>query len=238
MTPLPTVSVLAPVYNEEDVIVQFVTTVAPALEEGWELLVVDDGSTDATPALLEELGGQHRSLRVVTHDHNQGLGAALATGFAAARKDVVVTMDADLSHPIARLPGLVAACRDSDAVFASRFVPSGSMVGVPRLRRWISRFGNLGFRLLFWSPVWDMTTGYRAYRRDVLSDLELTSAGFEAQMEISIRLISRGRRIAEVPLQLKPRVAGASKMRYLQILPLYARMTLRMLALRWWRRGC
>lgn len=226
-------TILAPAYNEEAVIAAFVTRVLAETPTETRLLVVDDGSIDATPRLLAELADRHHRLRVVTHPENRGLGAALVTGFRAADTPVVVTMDADLSHPLELVPLLTAGCERADAVFASRFVPGGGMVGVPRFRRLISRLGNGVMRRLLRVRVRDMTTGFRAYRTSVLRDLELTGTRFETQLELTVRLVHRGARIEEVPLVLTTRAAGESKMRYLPLLPRYGRMFLRLMALRW-----
>ncbi len=226
---------LAPAYNEEEVLGRYVGAVVAVLQPGWELLVIDDGSADNTGDIADRLAATHPQVRVVHHPHNRGLGAALATGFAEAAGDVIVAMDADLSHSPAQIPELVTACAMADAAFASRFVPGGAMEGVPALRRWISRIGNLAFRLVFWSPVHDMTTGFRAYQADVARALTITSSGFEAQLEVAVRLIQRRARIVEVPLRLRTRAAGMSKMRYLSLLPDYARAVLRLLRVRWGR---
>ena len=227
------VTVLAPAYNEEDSIERFVSAVIDRLEDGWEILVVDDGSSDSTPERLSRLCEQNPALRVVTHAHNRGIGGALATGFTAIGDGVIVTMDADLSHPLDLLPVLVEGCVSADACYGSRFVPGGGMVGVPLWRRGISNVANVILRALYRSPVRDLTTGYRAYRADVVRDLELVGTGFETQLEITIRLLSAGRVIDEVPLMLESRVAGESKMRYVRLIPAYASMTFRMFGLRW-----
>jgi dolichol-phosphate mannosyltransferase len=227
------ITFLAPAYNEEEVIRQFVETVTGHLPEGGEILVVDDGSTDRTPEILAALSLEHPAVRVVRHETNRGLGSALATGFRAARGEVIVTMDADLSHPIELIPRLVEGCATADAVFASRYVPGGGMVGVPGWRRVISRLANLVLRVAYLSPVRDLTTGYRAYRRSSVSELEVTGERFEAQLEISVRLIAAGATIDEVPLVLTNRAAGESKMRYLSLVPRYAGMAVRLLGVRW-----
>ena len=226
----PTVTILAPAFNEAAVIQAFVTAVAEAADE---ILVVDDGSTDETPAILAQLSTQHPRVRVVTHPINRGLGAALVTGFAAATGDVVVTMDADLSHPIELLPDLVEACSETDAAFASRFVAGGGMPGVPWMRRFISRTANTLIRRLLRIPVRDMTTGYRAYRRAALEGLDLVGQRFETQLEITVRLVHARASIVELPLQLTTRAAGESKMRYGRLILRYGRMLLRLLRLRW-----
>ncbi len=228
-------SILAPAYNEEAIICTFVQAVLREVPSGWELLIVDDGSTDGTPELLRELGAHHDALRVVTHPRNRGLGEALRTGFSEAVGSVIVTIDADMSHPLDLLPVLVRACEESDAAFGSRFVSGGGMQGVPFVRRMISRVGNAVLRLIFWSSVRDLTTGLRAYRADVVRNLPLESDRFEIQLEISVRLLAIGARVAEIPLMLQSRAAGESKMRYMALLPRYGRLTLRLLKIRWWR---
>ena len=227
------VTILAPAYNEEDAIDQFVNAVMPHLEDDWEILVVDDGSADSTPQRLEALAAKNPKLRVVTHEQNAGIGAALATGFAAIPDGIIVTMDADLSHPLDLLPELVAGCETADACYGSRFVPGGGMVGVPLWRSAISRVANVILRAAYRSPTRDLTTGYRAYRADAVHGLDLVGEGFETQLEITIRLIAAGKTITEVPLVLTTRIAGESKMRYLSLIPAYGLMSLRLLGLRW-----
>ena len=227
------VTILAPAYNEEDAIDQFIGAVMPHLEDDWEILVVDDGSTDSTPERLAALAAANPKLRVVTHEQNAGIGAALATGFAAIPDGIIVTMDADLSHPLDLLPDLVAGCENADACYGSRFVPGGGMVGVPLWRSAISQIANVILRAAYRSPTRDLTTGYRAYRADAVHDLDLVGGGFETQLEITIRLIAAGKTITEVPLVLTTRVAGESKMRYFSLIPPYGLMALRLLGLRW-----
>ncbi|HEX6422072.1 MAG TPA: glycosyltransferase [Acidimicrobiales bacterium] len=232
-TSTPRVTVVVPAFNEALVVREFVGTVAPSLPEGAELLVVDDGSTDLTPALLADLSREVENLRVVTHDRNRGIGAALATGFRSASGDVIVTMDADLSHPVELVTRLVDGCRVADAVYGSRYVAGGAMEDVPLWRVVISRAANAAIRVALRSSVRDLTTGMRAFRSDAVRDLRLDATGFEAQLEITVRLLAAGRRIDEVPMVLRNRTAGESKMRYLALVPRYARVFARMLEVRW-----
>jgi len=229
-------TILVPAYNEALVIRDFVETIAPSLPPGAELLVVDDGSIDETPHILGELAAGVPALRVVTHEVNRGIGGALATGFASAAGDVIVTMDADLSHPGELVTRLADGCRVADAVYGSRYVAGGGMEGVPGWRMAISRFANAVIRSLLRTSVRDLTTGMRAFRREVVRDLRIDATGFEAQLEITARLLAAGRRIDELPMVLRNRSAGESKMRYLRLAPRYARTLTRMLGVRWGRR--
>jgi dolichol-phosphate mannosyltransferase len=229
------VTVLAPAYNEEAVIERFVRAVVGRLGDDAELIVVDDGSVDGTGHILDSLSEQLPRLRVVTHRENLGMGAALATGFRAAEGRVIVTLDADLSHPLDLVDELVRRTVEADAVFASRFVPGGGMDGVPRLRVAVSLVGNRLLRVLFRAPVRDLTTGMRAYRADAVRPLQLAGRGFETQLELTVRLLAARKVIDEVPLRLGTRVAGRSKMRYVSLVRPYARALRWLLPLRWGR---
>ena len=231
------VTVLAPAYNEEAVIERFVRAVVDRLGEDAELLVVDDGSADETGNILDGLGEQLPRLRVVTHPENRGMGAALATGFRAAEGRVIVTLDADLSHPLDLVDELVRRTENADAVFASRFVPGGGMDGVPRLRAAVSVVGNRLLRVLFRAPVRDLTTGMRAYRAEAVRPLRLAGRGFETQLELTVRLLAAGKVFDEVPLRLGTRAAGYSKMNYVALVRPYGLALRRLLPLRWGRRS-
>lgn len=230
------VTILSPALNEEAVIERFIDNARDHLEHDWELLIVDDGSTDRTPEILTKAAETEPRLRVVTHGSNRGLGAALVTGFQNATGDVIVTMDADLSHPFELLPVLIKGCETSDAVYGSRYIKGGGMEGVPLMRVLVSRIANMILRIVFATSVTDLTTGLRAYRREAIRDLDVSGTGFETQLEITVRLIAAGRSISEVPLLLKERFAGESKMRYLRLIRRYSRMALRLIGVRYFRR--
>jgi dolichol-phosphate mannosyltransferase len=227
------VTILAPAYNEEAVIERFVEVTCTEIPEKWNLLIVDDGSSDRTPEILRRLQSREPRLQVIRHRSNRGMGAALATGFVAATAEIIVTMDADLSHPLPLAAVLVDECETADAAFASRYVRGGGMVGVPLRRVLISKVANTILRTLFAARVRDLTTGFRAYRAEAVRGLRLRGRGFESQLEIAIFLVAGHRRIVEVPLVLGVRAAGSSKMRYLPLVPRYTSTILRLLAMRW-----
>ena len=226
-------TLLIPAYNEEAVLERFLDAALGSAAPDWELLVVDDGSADRTGDIADAAAQSHDSVRVIHHSRNRGLGGALATGFRNAQGDVVVTIDADLSHPLDLVPRMVAETAHSDVVFASRFIAGGSMLGVPQHRVLISTLANRVLRVLLRTQTHDLTTGLRAYRRPAVQSLDLRATGFAVQLEITVRLEAAGCRAVEVPLVLGNRAAGESKMRYLQLLPRYAAVTASLLWLRW-----
>jgi len=219
-------SVVAPAYNEENVIADFIREVMEKLQKhDFELVVVNDGSTDGTGNILRMLQEEYVNLRVVSHPENKGLGAALATGFNAAEGDVIVTMDADLSHDPAHIPGMVQKVRSGhDVVVASRYVPGGGMEGVPLWRVWISRSANAVIGLVKRWKVRDASSGFRAYRAELVKGLRGFGSGFSVQVEILRELFRKNARVFEVPFVLTNRKAGRSKMRYLKLIPEYTKL--------------
>ena len=228
------ITILVPAFNEAAVIEAMIRDLHRrlTLTEPYELLIVDDGSTDATPAILDALARDDATLRVLHHERNQGLGAALATGFHLARGRIIVTMDADQTHPPEMIAPLVAACTGDFAV-GSRYIPGGGMVGVPWLRVVLSQVANGIFRLLFATPLRDITSGFKAYSKACVEQLTVVSPGFDAQLEITMRLVKQGKTFQEVPYQLRNREQGESKMRYLRLIPRYTRTLCNLLKYRW-----
>ena len=185
-----------------------------------EVLFVDDGSTDRTAAQLQSLAADDPRVRILTHETNRGVGAAMRTGLQAAGGQVVVVYDADATYPLADIPKLVAALAEGvDVVTATPFGEDGALDGVPFHRRVLSQ-GAVGvYRRAIGPAANDIsvfTCAFRAYRREVLEGLEFVSDGFPAAGEILGRLLLAGHRVMQVPSTLGTRTAGESKMRILR----------------------
>lgn len=215
------VLVVVPTYNERENLRPLLTrlhTTAPHVD----VLVVDDASPDGTGELADELAAADPRVRVLHRAGKAGLGAAYLAGFALALEGehtVVVEMDADGSHAPEDLPALLAALDraedPADVVLGSRYVPGGQVVNWPVHRRLLSRGGSLYARLALGVPVRDMTGGYRAFRRQVLEELELddvASQGYCFQIDLAWRAIRAGFRVREVPITFVERERGTSKM--------------------------
>ena len=220
-------TVLLPAYNEAenlpDLLLALHQTLRSTRDGDYEIILVDDGSTDDTAAIAEA-SAVDGPVRLIRHHRNQGLGGTLRTGLTAAcRNDgVVVTMDADNSHDPGCIVAMVAAIEDgNELVIASRFQEGGAMVGVPWHRRLLSvgasRFMNLVFPT---AGVRDFSTGFRAYdagllRRviDHFGEEFITQDGFASMVEVLLRARAVGARMFEVPFVLRyDRKRGESKM--------------------------
>lgn len=206
-----------PTYNEADNLEWIVGRLRRA-QPGVDVMVVDDNSPDGTGDLADEMAAADPAISVVHRTEKAGLGAAYLHGFDVALRagyDVVGEMDADGSHQPEQLERLLDALRTADLVIGSRYVPGGSVVNWPLQRLLLSRGGNLYVRLLLGIRVRDATAGFRLFRRATLEAIDLgsvRSTGYVFQTDLAFRTLSRGLRLAEVPIDFVERERGDSKM--------------------------
>ena len=213
---MPGTVVVIPTYNERENIQQVVREVLAAT--ACHVVVVDDESPDGTAAAVAELAAADPRVHLVNHRPKLGIGPAYKEGFRAAlamEPDLVVQMDADLSHPPAMLPELVRLGAAHDLVLGSRYVRGITVVNWPIERLLISYFGNWYVRRVTGLPVHDATGGFKCWRRAALAGIGLDrvrSNGYAFQIETTYRAWRRGLSIQEVPIIFADRVAGESKM--------------------------
>lgn len=214
MTPL----VVLPTYQEAENIESVLGRIRAAVP-GAHILVVDDCSPDGTAELAEKVADTLGSIDVLSRGQKLGLGSAYRTGFAWGIErgfDVLIEMDADLSHHPEALPGMLAMVdAGADLVIGSRYVPGGSTPDWPRVRRALSIFGNRYASIVLGLDVRDATAGFRAYRREMIERVDLQHSradGYGFQVEMVYRIVRLGGRIVEVPITFTDRVEGSSKM--------------------------
>lgn len=203
------ISVICPFYNEAGILEHAVRTLMDrmrTLDGTWELIIVDDGSTDGSGEIATRLAFEYANLRVLGYRFNRGRGYGLRTGIAAARGDLIITTEIDLSWGDTIVHDLVAALRswpDVDIVVGSPHLPGGSYKNVPFKRVWLSRIGNRVIRACMSNAV-TMNTGMtRGYRRDAILSLPLTEDGKEFHLEVILKAIAFGMRIREIPTVLE-----------------------------------
>ncbi len=201
-------SVVCPFYNEAQIIettVERLLEQLSTLEGEWELIVVDDGSTDGSGDLVRPLAEKNPRLHLAGYKHNRGRGHALRTGIARARGDVIVTTEIDLSWGEDIVHRLVAAMdehTDADMVVASPHLPGGRYENVPAKRVWLSKMGNRIIRACMSGAV-TMNTGMtRAYRREIVQTLPLYEDRKEFHLEVILKASAFGLRIHEIPAVL------------------------------------
>ncbi len=212
------VATVIPTYNEADNIEAVCRQVRAAVPDGL-IVVVDDDSPDGTGELARRIAAEVGSLEVLSGGPKAGLGAAYRRGFAhaiASGAEIVVQLDADLSHdPAMIVPLVVNVEMGADLAIGSRYVPGGRTIDWPWQRRALSRWGNRYAAGALGLAINDATSGFRAYRVAALERIgyETVSAdGYGFQVEMTHRLVRRGGRIVEVPIEFRDRVAGESKL--------------------------
>lgn len=215
----PVLSVITPMYNEAETIEGTVAALTEVLERSsrpWEVILVNDGSTDATQAKAAAICDRDPRFHVVTHPANRGRGAGLRTGFARARGDFLVTIEADLSYDPALLLTMIQALETEGGLhiaLASPYMRGGSTAGVPPARLAISRLGNWVLNLVMSGDFRTVTQMFRAYKREVIAALDLESDGKEIHLEILSKALALGFHAREFPAQLRGRAGGTSKFR-------------------------
>lgn len=208
--------VVTPTYNERESLPRLARRVLDSPAD-VDLLIVDDDSPDGTGEWADELATTEPRVRVLHRPEKAGLGAAYRAGLGWGLDrgyDLLVEMDADLSHDPVHLPELLAATRRADLVLGSRYVPGGRTVNWPWHRRLLSSGGNVYVGALTGVPVHDATSGYRVFRRAVLEEIglaDLDSEGYSFQLETVVAAHRAGFVLAEVPISFVERTEGASK---------------------------
>lgn len=238
---MPRLSIIAPMFNEADGLAQFAEQLDAALialaEVGVpasqvEVIAVDDGSSDTTAERLRELAGRGR-LRVVTHGVNRGLGAALWSGFAAARGELVAAVDADCTYALTELAALMALMdAGTGIVTASPYHARGRVDGVPPIRLFLSRSLSRLYNVVLGAGLHTYTAMFRIYRRSAIELVPVHADGFIAVTHLLAYPLLAGVRVREHPTVLGGRRFGTSKLRIARVIRQHLGLLFRLALLR------
>jgi dolichol-phosphate mannosyltransferase len=218
----PKTTVVVPTYNERENLPRLVDLLAGLNLPDLGVLVVDDSSPDGTGEVADKLAVEAPlPVQVLHRTVKDGLGRAYVTGMTRALDDgadIVIQMDADLSHPASVIPQMVELLRSSDAavVLGSRYVPGGAVASNwPWRRKALSAWANFYVNTILRLGVRDATAGFKAWRAQTLRTIDVGSVhsnGYAFQVEMNYRVVRHGLRIAEVPIRFEERSEGVSKM--------------------------
>ncbi|MFD3405257.1 polyprenol monophosphomannose synthase [Kribbella sp. NPDC058693] len=222
MGELAKIVVVVPTYNERENLPVLAGLLSDLNLPGLELLVVDDNSPDGTGDIADELSKESpEKVGVLHRTVKDGLGRAYVAGITRALDegaDIVIQMDADLSHPASVIPTMVEMLRTTDAavVIGSRYVPGGSAAAEWGWhRRALSAWANFYVNAILRLHVKDATAGFKAWKADTLRWIDVASIasnGYSFQVEMNYRTVKRGLKIAETPIRFEERTEGVSKM--------------------------
>lgn len=197
-------SVIIPVYNEVESIKTIIQRVQ-ATKLAHEIILVDDGSKDGTRDILKTLDGK-KGLRVILHEKNQGKGAAVRTGMAATKGDVLLIQDADLEYDPRDYPELLKPIQEglADVVYGSRFL--GRAHRVTMFWHMVANKSlTLMTNILYDTILTDMETGYKVFRKEVIEGMTIRANSFNFEPEFTAKILKRKYRIFEVPITFNPR---------------------------------
>jgi glycosyltransferase involved in cell wall biosynthesis len=202
--PEPLVSVIVPIYNEERTLEQVVDELL-ALDLRFEILLVNDGSTDATPAVMERLAEGHAEVRALHQPSNRGKGAAVRRGIEESSGDIVLIQDADLEYSPTDIPALIEplVSGKADAVFGTRLRGGAHPQRAHLFWHYAgNRFLTLLANVLYNTTISDMEVGYKAFRGDLVRGLHLVSDDFRIEPELTAKILrlGHGMRLYEVPI--------------------------------------
>jgi glycosyltransferase involved in cell wall biosynthesis len=205
----PIISVVIPAFNEEKNIDDVLVRTYKAMESSslpYEIILVDDGSSDRTG----ELACRHKVI-VVRNERNEGKGVAFKRGFAHAQGDIVVTMDADGSHDPEDIPRLILPIlKGASVVLGTRFGTGDGKDSTKKLHVFGNNLINLTIELMTGKRITDSQTGFRAFRRNVLEQIEITSSGYQVESELTVKSLRNGNIVEEVPIRIEKRKNGNS----------------------------
>lgn len=204
------ISVLMPCYNEESTVREVIAKIQ-ATGEADEIVIVDDGSKDATRTILAEYDGRD-GIRVILHEVNQGKGAALRTAIQSATGDVMLVQDADLEYDPAEYTRLLEPIRagQADVVYGSRF-RNGTPEGILPQSAFANRVLTLMTNVLYGNKLTDMETCYKVFRREVVEGMSLRANRFDFEPEFTAKIMKRKMRVTEIAITFNPRHYGEGK---------------------------
>ena len=211
MIPKPTISLVIPMFNEEANIEHALFYAQDALAEHareYEIIIVDDASTDQSPELVRRAVAGNPRIRLIQHEFNKKLGASLKTGFAAARNELILYMDADLPFDPEVLGRAIRAMNVTRADMIAGYRFDRTTEGWKRTA--YSFFYNLLISVLFGSRVRDVNFSFKLMKRAVLEAVELRSEGSLIDAELVVKAVKRGFSVQQIGLDYFPRVRGAS----------------------------
>lgn len=212
------VSIVMPVYNEEEVVSETISDIEEKLNINYEILIVNDHSTDSTVQIANNMIGKYPNIRIIDNNQGKGFTGALKTGFRNVAGEAVVPFMADSCDDPLTIPNMLEKIEEGyDVVCGSRYMKGGKRVGGRLSQGLFSRFVGLTMRLFTGIPTHDCSNAFKMYRKEVLDNIEIEEAGFAVSMEMIIRAFSERVKITEVPTTWYGREKGESKFKILSV---------------------
>ncbi len=220
-------SILVPAHNEEDNIEDAVATIIKTVpsEIDYEIVVVNDHSTDNTAVIVEKLNRQFPNLRMIDNPLEPGFANAIKAGFANTRGEFIVPVMADLCDDLSIVRQMYEKMTSGyDVVCGSRYIKGGARLGGSRFKGTLSCLAGRSIYFLLGIPTHDIANAFKMYRKSVIDGIDIRAKGFEISMEIPLKAYFAGFKIGEVPTVWKERTRGKSSFKIFKLLPNYLKL--------------
>lgn len=219
------ISLVIPAHNEEGVIAKTIKAIEEQVTLDYEIIVVNDHSSDNTGMVVKGLTGEFPNIRLVDNDREKGFANALKKGFSVSASEFVIPVMADLCDDPATIDEMYAkALGGYDIVCASRYMKGGTKLGGPAVQNFFSQFVGRSLKYLIGIGTSDISNSFKCYRRGLLDSIKIESKGFEISMEIPLKAFFAGFSITEVPTIWKGREIGKSKFYLFKVAPDYIKL--------------
>lgn len=218
-------SIVIPAHNEEDNIADAINKVESCVSLPYELVIVNDHSTDATAKIVNNLTRQYNNIRLIENKNDKGFVNAVRAGFDDIRTEAVVLVMADLCDDLSTIKAMFEKINEGyDVVCASRYIKGGRRTGGSRIKGFFSGFVGRSIQILVGIPTSDISNAFKMYRKKALDNIDIKSKGFEVSMEIPLKAYFSGFKITEVPTVWRERAKGKSNFNMLKVTPDYFKL--------------
>ena len=226
-------SLVIPAHNESENLPKLLEKAYSVLKKlgKFEIIVVNDNSTDNSYEVLKNMKKKIKEIRIVNRRTNAGVGYAIREGLRNVKGDIIITMDADLSHNPEEIPNFLKLLNRYDMICGSRYV-QGGRADMSYGRIVISGLFNVTFRNLIGIPIKDFTSGFRVYKTKIIRKIKLNSKKFGIYIEIPLKAHLAGFKLTEIPISYHKRKFGKSNLSYFKQGPEYLKVALEALKMR------
>jgi glycosyltransferase involved in cell wall biosynthesis len=217
-------SIVIPAHNEEENIAQVIGQVEDKIKFLFDLIVVNDHSTDRTAEIVAGLAKNFTNIILVENKLEPGFANAVKTGLASAKTDVVVPVMGDLCDDLETIPVMFEKIIEGfDVVCGSRYIKGGNRIGGSKVKGFFSFFVGRTISMFTGIPTRDVANAFKMYRKEVIDSINIESTGFEISMEMALKAYFKGFKVTEVPTVWKEREKGKSTFKMLNLTPNYSR---------------
>ncbi len=217
-------SIIVPAHNEEDNIADVVSSIEEGLDFPFELIIVNDHSSDRTPRIVAQLAGKYDNISLIDNVSTPGFANAIKAGLYRARAQAIVPVMGDLCDELKTIPAMLEKIEQGyDVVCGARYIKGGARIGGSRLKGFFSCFVGRSLALLAGIPTHDVANAFKMYRKKVIDSINIESNGFEISMEMALKAHFQGFKVTEVPTLWRERKKGRSSFKMFNLSPDYSR---------------